>query len=374
MHKILHLTFAHNPFDVRVFEKEAVSLAQDNFSVTLGVPLTDNPEMADGDIIDNVTFRHLPRAKGIRGYWKRLQLAAELIADVNPHLIHIHDPELILLYFMIGGRKIVYDAHEDAPKEALLINAKKPIKARLMALYWRLLLWLVYKKFSGVVAAVASIQAQFPQSKTILVRNYPMFSRIAPAGASLNQRANHFAYIGTISRERGLFEMLDAVEHLHEQQAKLVLIGKFVNSAEEQTARAHRAWDRVKYLGWQRWDEALAELDHCRAGFLVLEPDPSFAEALPVKLFEYIGKGLPIIHTNIEAWNRLTGEAGIQVSFGETDQLVNAMRSIMNNTQLAAMAEKTLERRTYFVENLSWENEFKNLRSLYRNILKSQPE
>lgn len=369
--RVLHLTFAHTPFDVRIFEKEAVSLTKAGFEVVLGVPIPEGTSLRDGEVRQGVRFRHLKRPRGMSGYWRRLHTAARLVHEVNPTLVHIHDPELVPLRWLLrASTPIIYDAHEDAPREAFTVNGGRPIRAALMSTYWRTLMEVVRRSFSGVVAAVPAIAEQFPAERTALVRNYPIFASLPLGPLPLETRPARFAYIGSISRERGLFVMLDAMLRLPPSlAARLTLIGSFSHAEQEAEARSHPGWAFVDYQGWQRWAEAIAALDEVRAGLLVLRPDQSFQVALPVKLFEYLGKGVPVIHTDLHSWNELSAGAGLRVPFDAPEALAAAMLGCLDDKRIAILGREAMGRRATFLSEWSWEREAQELTTLYRRIL-----
>ena len=104
---------------------------------------------------------------------------------VHADLYHLHDPELLPLaiVFKLFGLRVVYDAHEDLPRQI----AYKPYipgwARRPLALTTGALEQGAARVLDGVVAATPRIAARFPAGKVTLVQNFPLSSEFA-AGPS----------------------------------------------------------------------------------------------------------------------------------------------------------------------------------------------
>src|SRR5215813_1809949 len=114
--KIVHLTSVHSALDPRIFKKECRSLARAGFDVTVIGP---HPEST---VTEQVRIRPVKKyrsriARMTRTAWHVFQQARSLDADVY----HFHDPELIPVALLLrsSGKKVVYDIHEDYPKDIL---------------------------------------------------------------------------------------------------------------------------------------------------------------------------------------------------------------------------------------------------------------
>jgi len=69
-------------------------------------------------------------------------------------------------------------------------------------------------------------------------------------------------------------------------------------------------WARVQYLGVLDRPSVANLLCHVRLGLLLLQPEPNFVNARPVKLFEYMAAGIPVIASDFPLWRQIIGEAG----------------------------------------------------------------
>ena len=76
-------------------------------------------------------------------------------------------------------------------------------------------------------------------------------------------------YIGNIGESRGIFELLEAMEHVRHPLC-LELVGSFNDSATEARARAMPGWKFVNYHGWVGRDEVVAALKRSLVGIVAL--------------------------------------------------------------------------------------------------------
>src|SRR5262249_23700737 len=111
---VVHLTTVHSALDHRIFRKECRSLARAGYAVTVIGPHS-------GDIEEeSVSIRAIakPSSRAIRmtqSAWRVYRAALQEDADVY----HFHDPELIPIALLLRsrGKKVIYDVHEDYPKD-----------------------------------------------------------------------------------------------------------------------------------------------------------------------------------------------------------------------------------------------------------------
>ena len=155
--KICLLTSVHPPFDVRIFHKEAKSLVKSGYEVTL-IAQHDKEEVVDGVKIVNLQRPRNRIERMTKTVWSIYRKAIQVDADIY----HFHDPELMPLatVLKIIGCKIIYDIHEDLPrqilsKEWLPVVLRKPIAGFMSGFEW-----LAAKIFDAIVPATPKIAAR----------------------------------------------------------------------------------------------------------------------------------------------------------------------------------------------------------------------
>ena len=138
--QVIHLASTHRPFDVRIFQKECRTLVEAGYEVTYIVPHTHH-EVCDGVQIRAVPLPQTGRAR-LTQTLRQLYDAAR--ATPPDALIHFHDAELLpyMLRLKRQGRRIIYDAHEDTPRQVMhmawIPKVARPFVARLMQRWERL--------------------------------------------------------------------------------------------------------------------------------------------------------------------------------------------------------------------------------------------
>ncbi|MCB6182161.1 glycosyltransferase family 4 protein [Leeia sp. TBRC 13508] len=355
------LTSAHPRFDIRIFIKECKSLVATGHRVTLVV--------ADGlgnTVRDGVDVLDVGKATGRAGRMtKSVYRVYRAAMRLNADVYHFHDPELLVagLLLRLADKKVVYDVHEDVPRQILSKPWIRPLIRKVISRTFELFENAAVSTFSAVVAATPTIRDRFlpHNAKTVDVNNFPILEELTPA-ADWSQKQHAVCYIGGITRVRGIMEALAAVA---DTDATLLLAGAFNESSLEQAARQHSGWQRTDFAGMLDRHGVAQLLSKSKVGLVTLHPIPNYLDALPIKLFEYMAAGIPVISSDFPLWREIVDDAGCGLCVDPLDPqaTAEAIRTLLSNDE-AAKAMGASGRRA--VEGkYQWANEARKLVALY---------
>lgn len=369
--KVCHITTVHPPFDVRIFHKECKTLAKAGYEVYL-IAQHDKEEMVDG-----VYIIPLPKVKN---RFQRILLlpirALNIALRLKAHVYHFHDPELLpvgVLLKLLTGKKVVYDVHEDYSKQILSKYYISRILRRSISYLIKMLEHISSLFFDGIVTATDDILRNFSyHKKAISIKNFPIIENFSDTKKVNGGRKDVFnlIYIGGLTEERGIIEVVRALEFVNsKKQLKLILCGEFTPPDLEVRVRSLKGFEKVKYLRWVDHKKIPEFLNKADAGIVCLHPIPNYLTSLPIKLFEYMLAGLPVIASNFPLWKEIIegNNCGICVDPLDPKEIAEAIKYLIDHPDEARqMGENG---RKAVLEKYNWENESKKLLKLYGELL-----
>lgn len=370
--EIIHFTTVHPRSDTRIRVKETATLAQDlSRPVALFVQDGKGHERDNASGVEVVDTGSPPAGRARRmilGAWRMYKA----VRAARPRVAHFHDPELIPvgLALKFSGIKVVYDVHEDVPRQIRSKHWIAPWLRRPVAWAVEAFEWLGGRAFDGVVAATPTIARRFPDPKTVTVQNFPILAELVTTDLGpYGQRPPHFAYIGGITGIRGSREMVEAIGRVAEPECRLQLAGGFTPAAHGDELATLPGWERVAFHGWASRPEVAAILGNVRAGLVVLHPTRNYPDAYPVKMFEYMAAGLPVIASDFPLWREIVDGAGCGLLVDPQDQaaIAGAMEWLLAHPEEAeAMGRRG---RAAVEDQYNWVPEGEKLKLLYQRLL-----
>lgn len=367
--RICHITTVHPPFDVRIFHKECRSLARAGYDVHL---IADCGREQTSGGIHLIPFRksRVPGAGRLIHAWRAFRIAARLRAAAY----HFHDPELLWVGVWIKlliRAPVIYDVHEDIRKHALGKAWIRPPFRTLLAAGLSFLEKLSTPFFDRIVLAEDSYAARF-RSGCPVIHNYPIL-REAPD--SLPKHGGPvLIYVGAIREIRGVWEMLEILEHLKIDFPciRLRLLGPFYPAGLEQDVRAfirRRGLDsQIHILGPVPHADIFRPIADADVGLALLHPDANYVGSLPTKMFEYMMMGKPAAVSDFPLWRRIVRETGCGVTVDplNAEDTARILRSLLQDeekrTEMGGKGRAAVRRK------YNWNAEERKLLACYRDL------
>lgn len=365
--KITHLTSVHPRTDTRIYIKMCRSLAVAGYDVSLVVADGLPDEQKDG-----VTIYGIPKAPGrlariLNSPQAVFSKAVELDADVY----HLHDPELIPIGLKLKrlGKKVIFDSHEDVPKQMLSKPYLTPFLLKVIAGSLTVYERYACSKFDGIIAATPFIRDKFLKinPNTIDINNYPLLGEL-DAEVSWGEKQCEVCYVGGIAEIRGIKEIVAACTLLH-SPARLNLVGAFSESATETEVKTSEGWSRVNNYGFLGREGVRNILSRSVAGLVTFHPLPNHIDAQPNKMFEYMSAGIPVIASNFLLWREIIEGDGCGLCVDPLDShaIAEAIDYLVTHPEEAhGMGEKG---RSAVLEKYNWGIEERKLLKFYTQLL-----
>lgn len=363
--KICHVTTVHPPNDVRIFIKECTSLAAAGHDVSLVVAADGDSYSENGVKVIKTPVNYRSRPGRI---FKAPRTLCRKVEELNPDVVHFHDPELLLCVKRLKrkGFKVIYDVHEDLPRQIL---SKAWIPG-----WIRKLLSVLVERYENSRAAMADhvitatpfIANRFRKVNpaTSDVRNYPIPEEFAGVSAK-RQVPPHLCYVGGITAIRGIYEMLKAVE---EMDALLELAGPVESDELLNSIKQMPGWRKSIYHGVANRSGLAEIMSRASAGLALMHPVPNYIDAFPTKLFEYMLAGLPVVYSGFPLWRELFEpyNCGIAVDPLSPMEVSDAVRFILENPDRAAVMGENGRRAA--LEHYNWNIEREKLLGVYNSL------
>lgn len=369
--KICHLTSVHPRDDIRIYLKECKSLAKvSSFDVFLVVADGLGNEQKEG--VQLIDVGKPP--KRLSRIFKTPKKIFEKAIRIDASIYHLHDPELIPigLKLLRKRKKVIFDAHEDFPKQLLskpyLNTFSKFFLSRLFSFYENY----AFKKYSGLIAATPSIETKLLSinKNSMAINNYPMLNEFKNT-VDWATKKNNAIYVGGITEIRGAKEFIRAMTLAN---IKIDLIGFFSEQALEKELKNLPQWLNVNYHGFKDRDTVAQLLSYAKVGIVTFLPVPNHIDSQPNKMFEYMSAGLPVIASHFPLWKNVIelNNCGICVDPTDSNEIKKAIQYIIDNP---LQAEKMGKNGMKAIKNTyNWANEEKKLVTFYKNLIETVNE
>lgn len=306
--RVLVCTVVHHPTDARIFRREIGAMLDAGWTVSAIAP------WSAGESSTAQYRKHpIPRAVGRRRFraWRAARARIRALAAEHDLLL-VHDPELLLVLPWRDLRRarvrVVWDVHEDLGA-ALRMKSYLPAPVRriLVPAVRRLERWAESR--ATLLLAESAYQQRFGLSHAVVL-NLPLVPATRPEGA----RTRQAVYVGSITRARGLDDMLAMAPLLAAHGITLRLIGE---APDANDAARIRATPDVVWEGALPNADAMRVVEQSMVGLALLADQPNYRHSMPTKILEYMASGTPVVATPLPLSRQIIGDDGVVLpSFG----------------------------------------------------------
>jgi len=381
--KICILTTLHFAKDSRIYFKEALSLVKRYPGIILVAPGVEKDKRT---FPDTIRFEPIRSRRGKIGRIQSIFNGVRMVRKIKPDVFHFHEFDLLFavpLLRVLTKAKLVYDVHEAYP-EAIYISPHipqplRPTVSKLVDVFEKSI-----SKFCHLIVAADDATADTFKRKSlsaVTIFNYPLLDLFQPDPTCLMHLRKLYAgrvpiiYHGGMFEERGLFHMIQAMAILKQKKPSLLLflIGfhdKKLAERINQIILEMNLTDVVEIKPWLECSEIINYLFIAKLGLVPLQPTKKYMKNIPVKIFEYMACGVPVLGSNLPPIATYINQSGAGRVYDSTSVEAlarNIIEMTENESEWKGMREKGL---LAVRERWNWKNMEERLLSAYKGLEK----
>ncbi len=365
MKKTAILTTGHPPFDDRIYWKFAKTLSQ-NFEVAIFCS-TQEVNLTSSNIIIKGFNSNLVSRKG------KFNKLTNYLKEFKPNIIICAETSAIvsaLRYKKKTGAncKIVTDITEWYPEN--VASKLAGIKKVLIYIFLFLSNIFLTNRVSAIIIGEKGKKRRYdflaPFKKKIIIGYYPVLKYFE---YETKHSSDDFTmgYAGVINFKRGIMTLLDVLILLKkkhpDKNIKLKITGKFEYENEEKIFKERLKNEDIKnveLLEWTDYDKIYKNLKGMDVCFDLRQLNFIYKNSLPIKFFEYLAAGKPVIYSKIKPLESMNiEEFGFLVNPGNKEEVVGAAEKYLTDGEL--LKKHSLNARKFIEDGNYWEVESKKL-------------
>lgn len=370
--KVMLISCLHPWDDTRILYREALTLSN-HYDVEVHALADFSARDYEG--VKIVGLRAKPRwARPIQWFilgWRAWRCSAQVV--------HFHDPELLLvgLVLRLLGRQVVYDVHEDVYKDIMYKTwIPAPLRPLVAGVYF-MFQKLGDHQMSAIVTATHTIARRFQNRQLVVVRNYPPLEVFSKYGMQFSDTKLklpvRLIYVGTLSRSRGILEVIRALHYLPEAFVyRLDVVGSFAEERgfkKQVLETVSPVSENVTFHGRLELPNVVQLMSKSHVGLVCTLPSMNDLAGIPLKLFEYMAAGLGVVISDFPLWHTYTENYPPHEFVDSTDPK-DIARGIVELVDRWPLYETIWEKaRCDTLYRYNWQGEGLRLTNLYNSLI-----
>jgi len=373
--KVAHITTVHIPNDNRIFHKYVHSLCNRK-EVELHYVHREvedeswkdskiNGLFVDHQLKVNMSSRIL---RSISGNVSVMKWSLRNKMDIY----HLHDTELLFssLLLKLFRKKVVFDVHENIMLQAREKFSVSDLKSKFTYSVCKKILNLTSRLLPFIYAESSYKKSFLHTRRSIDVLNYPKIQLPLPESQSKPVKFT-FIYLGTLTRERGCYLVLEAFNKFNREfpNSGLKLVG-FTSREIRESLERHVSDNDIRSIsieGFVDPGKVPALLSTSHVGFSVLFGQLNYRESIPTKNYDYIKHGLLTITSNFDLYRETFGDMALYADPESVESVYRAMKESYENYE--SHYATLIEKRDKFLAMCNWESQIPSVIGFYHDIL-----
>jgi glycosyltransferase involved in cell wall biosynthesis len=379
------------PLDRRVW-REACALRDAGYRVSVICPKGNGSCSAAYEILDGIEiYRHWAwEASDSSGYLLEYSwaLAAEffltlrVFARTRFRIFQACNPPdtifLIALFLRLFGVRFIFDHHDLGPE---LYEAKFGNRTSLLYGVTRFMERCSFKAANVCLATnesfkdVAVSRGGKRPDHVFVVRNCPDLASLRPPAHQLdvkNGKQFLVAYVGFMGKQDGLDLLIESIEHMvrreNREDTHFVLVGDGTVLPELRAMVVQKELGSyVTFTGRVPHAEVAKYLSNADMGVAPDPKNPMNDHSTMIKIFEYMGFGLPVVLFDLKEGRRIADRAALYASPNDPVDFATKITALLDSKELRQRLGECGRRR--IEERFNWETEKETLLRAYQTAL-----
>ena len=376
--KIAIVTSGHLPLDERIFFKFGMSLIESGFIVDIICSTQEINEIKNGISITGFNGSLLAKKKKISSFYNLLHIS-------NPSVIICCEPLPVFSAFKFKisqpKSKIVLDITEWYPENlvAKIKGVKKHFYYFLYFIFNLVAVNLCDNLILGELTKKRRYDFIAPVTNKTVIGYYPILRFFNYSMPQFNGTDLTLCYAGLINFQRGILTLLEVAKKIKEKYQSLnitlKIVGKFERINEEnyfnELLKSNKTISITK-VGWSNYDDISKHLQDVDICFDLRIRNFIYKNSLPIKIFEYMACGKPIIFTDIKPIRKEFGEniPGFLVDPSNQNFIISCVEKYILDKSL--LYSHSINARKQIENGKNWEEESLKLIKLVNSLAKNE--